>query len=461
MAWPLAAKGIEALIRAGGPALGAYWGAERVRDGISAPEAGESGYRPSEASRTESLPVSASDFLPKTEYPAEPIEAPPYDSPFPTEELNDFTSPFPTAPETTWQDTLMRAEAPWGSRTKLADVPPDIAEGAAEIAKSRAKTLEQWLAEQEVRYEEFDPNVNNMRKAYEELQEDLEDVQRAAENLQWGDLPDYVTLRQERSPHPVVRVSNYVGLEGNSYFGTGTLRASGGDSPESLFNSYQEKILMVPTEEPFEVRRSWLVNPGNRLPPAPKHFRGEYSNQIGFYQTTVRNFEQLDAPSSHLESIQSDIYPLTKGKSRMEQAKREELNKAERAEFPLLKDDQWIENIVQRHVADSVNTNKLLITMNSGAAARDVNAKMPMELAKGIYDKKAKGYLQKLADQYSGSFSTIQAPTGLMTREEKDIYVLDLRGANLDSLKREGFGYACGGLVSKDLSAADFLPNKP
>jgi len=435
--------------------------------GVQAPDAGEWELQPP---------------MPPMDTPAHEPEA--YVESYPAREDENTTYSTPAAdplpqlggfgegrPETTYQDTMMHARPAWTNKS-LSEVDPKEVQQAAESAERRAETIEskmhEWalmdelsLMEEFNLWEEgnpFDRNIENMERAYVQLQSDLEDLQTATDDLQSGDTPDYVTVRQERSPHAVVRVNNYVDQAHISYFHTGVLTPSGKDTEHSLLDSYEEKLLLVPTEEPFAIRRSWLSNPGERLPPMKKHFRGGYSNAIGFYQTTVRNFDALGVPSSHIESIQSDVYPLAKSKSRLEQKKWKELQRGGGAEFPLLKDDQWIEHILQRHVADAINTNKQVISMNSGKAAQDVNIGIPTEVAKGIYDKKAKRYLQDLAEQYKGSFYTIHAPTKASQSETRDVYVLDLRGGDIDSLKREGFGYANGGLVTNDLSAADFLP---
>ena len=303
------------------------------------------------------------------------------------------------------------------------------------------------------------------------------------ENL---DVPTKVGMKRENTPHYVTHVN-----AGGKYRNLGTLKYQSNEGSEDG-SVYKEKVFVsVPNDEEgyrvdVDPMQSWQSQLGIALPEYNKHWTVEgqatIPNAFAHSQITERQFDELDAaPSYHVESIQSDIYPLFGVKAPAEAKKLRDLlsyqaDKIDAAYdadperiFPMMKDNRWVQHIVDRNVADAINDGYFLITFNGANTALHSNQGMPRDVAEKLYGELVPNRVKQIADEYGAKFYTIKVPGRRAAsndiKKDLDIHVLDFSKnlKNLDLLKQNGFKYAKGGLVTKNgcssgLCAADFLP---
>jgi len=300
------------------------------------------------------------------------------------------------------------------------------------------------------------------------------------------DIPTKVGMERQITPHHITHING-----GGEYRNLGTLKYQNNTGIEDG-SAYKEKIFVsVPNDaDGFRVdvnpMQSWQSQLGIALPEYNKHWtkdgQSTVPNAFAHSQVTERQFDELDAvPSYHVESIQSDIYPLSGVDNPRETKKEKDLFTYQEDKirvayamdpegvFPMMKDNRWVQHVVDRNIADAINDGYDVITFNGANTAIHSNQGMPRDVAEKLYGELVPNRLQQIADEYGAKLSTIQVAGRRAAsddiKKDLDILVLDFRGnrQGLDVLKQNGFKYAKGGLVTKNgcssgLCAADFLP---
>lgn len=488
MAGPLAA-GISALVRAGGPALGAYWGAERVRDGISAPESGESGYRPATATSTESLPVSASDFLPSTEYPATPSLAEDYSTP--------VADPLPPQggfgedqPEASWQDTIMpieevdtlidrldtasgkkRTPEEWIKFLKSSDLPHDMPSVSGQSL--RYSGLEEALSvlpPEKIGKEQLQEALSNWphtQKVAEESYPEAQFPRLSTHNLRYAGTTKTALYTPTDHEDPFLARPRHIYQEENQLPGktptswrrTTTLETRDPSSGEVL----EEQFILMAVQSDLENTAHQVRDAFARFPELPEvipfldkflsrttPWPGEADHSIS---STIQLHQAVESLKRDMLQDPDNVSSLAAIEARAEEVIWAALEyrgaNLEEAKKVTPGSTGYVRTHVRGAIGEALNRgfHRLYVpthqTTKAGGEGRTVFA------PKRLYDETIPKAIKQTFQDHSVPFRT------WMTNIDNHPYrAYDLSGFQ-DTPKLR---YACGGLVKKDLSAADFLP---